>query len=69
MKADLIIVSDAVFDSIAEEPFPGFVATKGNRILEVGKGMDFEEWKSEEDLKLPASIFSLLQARSHMPED
>ena len=50
MKADLIIVSDAVFDSIAEEPFPGFVATKGNRILEVGKGMDFEEWKSEETI-------------------
>jgi len=36
MKADIVIKSNAIFDSVAEKPFPGFVAVKGNRILEVG---------------------------------
>jgi len=44
MEADLIIKSDAVFDSIAEKPFEGFVAIKGNRIIKVGHGSDFKEW-------------------------
>lgn len=38
MKADLIITSQSVFDSMEEAPYPGYVAIRGNRILEVGKG-------------------------------
>ena len=37
MKADMIIKSNAVFDSIAQKPFDGFVAIKGNKIIGVGK--------------------------------
>jgi predicted amidohydrolase YtcJ len=40
MKADLIIKSRAVFDSVADEPFHGYVAVKGNKISAVGKGND-----------------------------
>lgn len=47
MKADLIIKSSAVFDSIAPEPFAGFVAIKGNRIVKVGKGSDCSELADE----------------------
>lgn len=36
MKADIVIKSNAIFDSVAQKLFPGFVAVKGNRILEVG---------------------------------
>ncbi len=43
MKADVIITSRAVFDSINPEPYPGYVAVKGQRILEVGKGEPPEE--------------------------
>lgn len=42
MKADVIIRSNAIFDSIHEKPFDGFVATKGNRILQVGKAEEME---------------------------
>jgi predicted amidohydrolase YtcJ len=40
MTADLLIKSRAVFDSAADAPFQGYVATKGNRILAIGKGDD-----------------------------
>lgn len=36
MKADTVIKGNAIFDSVAEKPFPGFVAVKGNRIIGVG---------------------------------
>lgn len=36
MKADLLIKSDAIFDSVSDDPFEGFVAIKGNRIMEIG---------------------------------
>ncbi|HWQ78305.1 MAG TPA: amidohydrolase, partial [Anaerovoracaceae bacterium] len=36
MKADIVIKSGALFDSIAERPYRGFVAVKGNRIVSVG---------------------------------
>lgn len=35
-KADLILYSTAVFDSIKDEPFDGAVAVKGNKIIYVG---------------------------------
>jgi predicted amidohydrolase YtcJ len=38
MTADLIIKSRAVFDSVADEPFHGYVAIEGNRIAAVGRG-------------------------------
>jgi len=38
MKADLVIKGSAIFDSIGDAPFAGFVATAGNRIIQVGKG-------------------------------
>ncbi len=36
VKADIVIKSNAIFDSIKEKPFDGFVAIKGNRICGVG---------------------------------
>lgn len=40
MKADLLIKSNAIFDSVADKPFAGFVAVKGNKIAAVGKDLD-----------------------------
>ena len=40
MTADLIIKGNAIFDSISDKPFAGFVAVKGNRIAAVGKDME-----------------------------
>lgn len=43
MKADKVIKSNVIYDSVSDEPFAGFVAVKGNRIAAVGKeGSD--EW-------------------------
>lgn len=47
MTADIIIKSNAVFDSIGSEPFEGFVAVKDNRIIEVGKGSDYSGYVGE----------------------
>lgn len=44
MKADLIIKSDCIFDSMSAEPYPGFVAVKGNRILAVERSSDFSAY-------------------------
>lgn len=38
MNADLILKSSSIFDSIHEEPFDGYVAVKGNKICQVGRG-------------------------------
>ena len=40
MTADLIIKGNAIFDSVSDKPFAGFVAVKGNRITAVGKDME-----------------------------
>ena len=40
MTADMIIKGNAIFDSVSDKPFAGFVAVKGNRITAVGKDMD-----------------------------
>ena len=37
MKADIIIKSNNIFDSISDAPFPGFIAVAGNRISFVCK--------------------------------
>ena len=37
MTADMIIKGNAIFDSVSDKPFAGFVAVKGNRIAAVGK--------------------------------
>ena len=42
-----IIIKGNIFDSVGDEPFKGYVATKGNRILEVGKGDDISKLKDE----------------------
>lgn len=44
MKADIVIKSNAVFDSVAEKPFCGFVAVKGNKIIGVGDRKDANEY-------------------------
>ena len=36
--ADLILVSDNIFSGLENEPFFGYVAIKGDRILKTGKG-------------------------------
>jgi hypothetical protein len=40
MKADLIIESNAIYDGITPQPYSGFVAIKGNRIIKVSKDKD-----------------------------
>ena len=50
MKANLIIKSNCIFDSISDEPFPGFIAIKGNKILAVEKGDDFSKFADENTL-------------------
>lgn len=47
MKANLIIKSNCIFDSIGENPFPGFIAVKGNKILAVEKSGDFSQYADE----------------------
>ncbi|NLD18913.1 MAG: amidohydrolase [Clostridiales bacterium] len=39
MAANLIIKGKAIFDSISEQPFSGYVAVEGNKIADVGKNM------------------------------
>ena len=50
MKANLIIKSNCIFDSISDEPFPGFIAIKDNKILAVEKGDDFSKFADENTL-------------------
>ncbi|HZK02105.1 MAG TPA: amidohydrolase family protein [Anaerovoracaceae bacterium] len=40
MKADLLIRSDAIFNSVLDEPFKGYVAVKGNQIIDVNADHD-----------------------------
>lgn len=44
MTADIVIKSNAIFDSIAMEPFAGFVAVKGNKIVGVGAPQGAHEY-------------------------
>ncbi|WP_027398621.1 amidohydrolase [Anaerovorax odorimutans] len=36
MKANIVVKSNYIFDSISERPYAGFVAAKGNKIIAVG---------------------------------
>lgn len=47
MTADIILKSKAIFDSVQETPFSGYVAIKGNRIQKVGKGDDYSDLVGE----------------------
>lgn len=40
MNADIVLKSNAVFDSIKDIPFDGFIAIKGNKIIGVGESKD-----------------------------
>ena len=44
MKADLIVKSNCIFNSIDKNPFPGFVAVKDNRIMAVERGNDISPY-------------------------
>ena len=48
--ADEVLISTSIYDSAAKEPFEGFVAVKGNSILEVGKGKVPEKYKNGETI-------------------
>lgn len=50
MKANLIIKSNCIFDSISDDPFEGFVAVKGNRIMAVEKGSDFSKYAGDDTI-------------------
>lgn len=61
MHADLVIKSNAIFDSVGDEPFAGFVAVQGNKIAAVGKpeevqnfiGADTQVYDCEDKLVMP----------------
>ena len=42
-KAQLILLSDSVFDAVSEKPFSGYIAIAEDRIIDVGKGSVPEE--------------------------
>ncbi len=48
MHADIILKSNAVFDSVRQKPFDGFVAIKGNRIIGVGNRQEAEAYTGSE---------------------
>lgn len=63
MKADLILESNLIFDSVSDTPFAGFVAVKDNKILYVSKDMalkadyiapDTKVMKYQDKLIMPA---------------
>jgi len=48
MSADYILVSNAIYDSLGDEPYAGFVAVEGNEIAFVSKTKDgIENWTGE----------------------
>jgi predicted amidohydrolase YtcJ len=44
MKAEIVLKSNAIFDSINMIPYKGFIAIKGNRILDVGDVENAEQY-------------------------
>lgn len=52
MTADMIIKGNAIFDSVSDKPFAGFVAVKGNRIAAVGKDMESISQYAGDDTKI-----------------
>lgn len=62
MKATFVIKSNVLFDSVSDQPFPGFVAIEGNRIVGVGPleqadefvGTDTKVFEYKDKLVMPA---------------
>ena len=52
MTADMIIKGNAIFDSVSDKPFAGFVAVKGSRIAAVGKDMESISQYAGDDTKI-----------------
>lgn len=48
MTADLILYSDAIFDSVQDEPFAGGIAIKGKKIIAVGDRKDIEKYQGSD---------------------
>jgi len=44
MKADLIIQSNAIYDGINPQPFSGYVAVAGNKIIHISKEKDYANY-------------------------
>lgn len=51
MKANMIILGNSIFDSVSTEPFAGFIAVKGNRIIAVERGDDYASF-ADSDTKI-----------------
>lgn len=50
MTASLIIKSNAIFNSIEEKPFKGYVAVEKNKILKVGRDDQYGDFVNEETI-------------------
>lgn len=48
MKADLILYSSAIFDSVGDKPFSGGVAVAGEKIIAVGPREDIKSYEGEQ---------------------
>ena len=44
LKADIVLKSKLIFDSLAEKPYEGAIAIKGNRIVAVCKDEGANEY-------------------------
>ena len=64
MKADLIIESNAIYDGITPQPFSGYVALKGNKIINISKDKDYTAFVNE-DTKMMKYDNQLLLAGFH----
>lgn len=61
MKADILLKGNVIFDSVSEEPFSGFVAISGNKIISVGSyegaddfcGADTQVYDCQDRLIMP----------------
>lgn len=52
MKADLILESNLIFNSIENEPFSGFIAIKDNKIIKISKNSSEKELYIEENTEI-----------------
>ncbi|ETP72758.1 putative TIM-barrel fold metal-dependent hydrolase [Lachnospiraceae bacterium JC7] len=48
--ADYIIISDCIFDSVSDTPYKGFIAIKGNSILDISEGDYLDQYKCEDTI-------------------
>ena len=52
MEADLILYSDAIFDSVKDEPFAGGIAIKGKKIIAVGSKEEIKQYDVDPDYSI-----------------